>query len=132
MRRLRLDRVQASPRRHRRNHRHPHGDLRDGVAIGGLADPFSEVFYPGNPIVDGFGITFNVGGRDYNFYSGGDFFDQEYSYVSGEFGNDGEGRLIAAGSATLTAVPEPAAWALMIVGFGLTGVTLRRRSAVPA
>lgn len=27
----------------------------------------------------------------------------------------------------LTHVPEPAAWALMIVGFGLTGATLRRR-----
>lgn len=27
------------------------------------------------------------------------------------------------------AVPEPAAWALMIVGFGLTGATLRRRAA---
>jgi len=30
-------------------------------------------------------------------------------------------------------VPEPAAWALMIAGFGLTGATLRRRrAAVPA
>jgi hypothetical protein len=27
----------------------------------------------------------------------------------------------------LTAVPEPQSWALMIVGFGLTGVALRRR-----
>lgn len=27
----------------------------------------------------------------------------------------------------ITAVPEPASWALMLVGFGLTGATLRRR-----
>ena len=29
-----------------------------------------------------------------------------------------------------SAVPEPATWAFMIVGFGLTGATLRRRSLV--
>ena len=33
---------------------------------------------------------------------------------------------------TLNAVPEPATWALMIVGFGLVGTTLRRRAAVAA
>ncbi len=33
-------------------------------------------------------------------------------------------------NALLTAVPEPAAWALMIAGFGLVGATLRRRSAL--
>ena len=31
-----------------------------------------------------------------------------------------------------TTVPEPASWALMIVGFGLVGATLRRRTAVVA
>jgi hypothetical protein len=31
-----------------------------------------------------------------------------------------------------TAVPEPATWAMMIVGFGLVGATLRRRAAVAA
>ncbi|MBU1375917.1 MAG: PEPxxWA-CTERM sorting domain-containing protein [Alphaproteobacteria bacterium] len=29
-------------------------------------------------------------------------------------------------------VPEPASWALMIAGFGMAGVALRRRSTVPA
>lgn len=31
---------------------------------------------------------------------------------------------------TVTAVPEPAAWAMMIAGFGLTGAMLRRRRPV--
>ena len=30
---------------------------------------------------------------------------------------------------TLTAVPEPATWGMMIMGFGLAGATLRRRRA---
>ena len=33
------------------------------------------------------------------------------------------------GLLTLAGVPEPSTWALMILGFGLTGAALRRRSA---
>lgn len=33
-----------------------------------------------------------------------------------------------AGLLTLSGVPEPSSWALMIVGFGLTGAALRRRA----
>lgn len=35
-------------------------------------------------------------------------------------------------AATVTAVPEPAAWALMIGGFGMTGAMLRRRRTATA
>jgi hypothetical protein len=35
-------------------------------------------------------------------------------------------------SAVQASVPEPAAWALMIAGFGLTGAALRRRRQTPA
>jgi len=30
---------------------------------------------------------------------------------------------------TVTAVPEPASWAMMMIGFGATGAMLRRRRA---
>ena len=39
----------------------------------------------------------------------------------------GDTRYIASGFASAGAVPEPAAWALMISGFGLAGAALRRR-----
>jgi hypothetical protein len=50
---------------------------------------------------------------------------------------DGPGRnpsgFILAGSALLNdrpnTVPEPAAWAMLIMGFGLTGAAMRRRRA---
>jgi hypothetical protein len=47
-----------------------------------------------------------------------------------QLGIDWGGLFLEPGSqvvVTFGAVPEPASWALMIVGFGLTGATLRRR-----
>ena len=35
-------------------------------------------------------------------------------------------------AANLAAVPEPATWAIMIMGFGAIGAVIRRRRAVPA
>jgi len=34
------------------------------------------------------------------------------------------------GGLTVTAVPEPASWAMMLVGFGVVGYTMRKRDAV--
>jgi hypothetical protein len=38
----------------------------------------------------------------------------------------------ASDTVTITAVPEPATWAMMITGFGLAGAALRRRRALAA
>ena len=40
--------------------------------------------------------------------------------------------IIAAGTFTSGAIPEPASWAMLIAGFGLTGAVMRRRRAAIA
>jgi hypothetical protein len=42
------------------------------------------------------------------------------------------GFIIAAGTFTNAAIPEPASWAMLIAGFGLTGAVMRRRRAAIA
>ena len=43
-----------------------------------------------------------------------------------------EGRQEVVGGTITTAVPEPASWAMMLVGFGAMGVALRRRAMTAA
>ena len=51
------------------------------------------------------------------------------SIVPGTYGFtlDGLDGSAGSGTVTITAVPEPAAWAVMLVGFGAVGALLRRR-----
>jgi hypothetical protein len=56
-----------------------------------------------------------------------------FSVVLDSFGGADKTVTIGAnGLSAAGAVPEPAAWALMIGGFGFAGATLRRRKAAPA
>ena len=51
-------------------------------------------------------------------------------HTSHEYQNTGGGRAVTGGRVVLdvpSAVPEPATWAMMITGFGLAGVAIRRR-----
>jgi hypothetical protein len=53
------------------------------------------------------------------------------TYSAGEsFGADGEQFDAANWSIGLAGVPEPASWALMVAGFGLSGAALRRRRVI--
>lgn len=75
-------------------------------------------------------VDFDISGA-----SGNGFFqvnDAFYSIDTGTgsgslIGNIGGGNVIGL---TAGAVPEPASWAMLIIGFGLVGVTMRRRTRV--
>jgi len=49
----------------------------------------------------------------------------EYAFSAG-----GAGQNVLLGGISLTALPEPATWAMMLLGFGAIGVALRRRKKV--
>lgn len=75
---------------------------------------FGRVIWgPSQTYTFGDGGAFSVALRDTNFVIGG-----PVTNVAGEF------RLI---SEAISAVPEPATWAMMLFGFGFVGVALRRR-----
>lgn len=59
---------------------------------------------------------------------------QGVSYVRGSFvgGPEDIGLVGASQSLGVSAVPEPSSWALMILGFGLTGLAIRRRASAAA
>lgn len=103
-------------------------------------DPFGETL--GGDIDDAF-VGFNVVNADNSgsgtanyFFAGGAFSAYGVYSNAGQpdpSGPTGDGGFVGnAGPATLTvsplAVPEPATWATMIAGFGLTGGAMRRRS----
>lgn len=57
---------------------------------------------------------------------------QNVATTAGDLTVNSSSNVTFAHDASAGAVPEPAAWTLMIAGFGLVGATLRRRSLVPA
>jgi PEP-CTERM motif len=56
----------------------------------------------------------------------GNIFAQAGQYVSGNGGSGGQGTL----TVSIAEAPEPASWALMLVGFGFAGGAMRRRAKV--
>jgi hypothetical protein len=64
-------------------------------------------------------LTFKAGGQS-----------SLISFQSTSTGNCCWGPAVA--NVTLSAAPEPATWATMLLGFGLIGATMRRRAAVAA
>ena len=83
-------------------------------------------------------ISINLGAGQYqlnvtsyaNFPNGG----LGTGYTNGSFyPNGGPFSIDVTGAAvSVTGVPEPQSWALLVVGFGLVGATMRRRAAVAA
>jgi hypothetical protein len=61
-------------------------------------------------------VSFNTAGGQLEFYEVGP--------------SDNEGNLLDNVSLSTGGVPEPASWALMLIGFGAMGAVLRRRHAI--
>jgi hypothetical protein len=103
----------------------------DGMTISGLtpvgsccSNPASDnLLYPnddapgGPAYLDYAGLSFGLSGSStlYNL-----FYNPPYAIIDSNVVVDAEG-----GAFTLTAVPEPASWALMLLGFGAAGIALR-------
>lgn len=95
----------------------------------------------GHANVTGGGLTALIDGNGGAVFADG-YFGAGHLSVSGEtttnfhYGPDANqlrvNELKFAAQASGAAVPEPASWALMITGFGLTGAVLRRRRMVVA
>ena len=87
----------------------------------------------GGQTVTGYSSNVSVGSINYNLLSSG------WNHVVTNFGNVDTVSFNTPNNAVLlddvsvnATVPEPATWALMIVGFGLVGVSVRRRNTAIA
>ena len=100
----------------------------NGLAIGGLlgvngfASNDNLLFVGQSPLLTGGGFSFNGAFGNRNIYWNGN-----------NYRDFGQADVTFSISAITAGVPEPATWALMLIGFGAMGVALRRRrAAVPA
>jgi hypothetical protein len=87
----------------------------------------SPAFGQADTVAIGFGTT-NV---EPLYYFADGAFSAPGTYNTTLFGTDQQGILVVTDLGKGT-VPEPASWALMIVGFGLVGGAMRRRVALTA
>lgn len=85
------------------------------------------LFVPGPPYINFNGILFQTASETWNIFRSPTIAGDVLSgYVNGAFYPDGSNENFA-GTFAITAVPEPASWALMIMGFGAVGGSLRYR-----
>jgi hypothetical protein len=102
-----------------------------GFTPGAGVDAFfawDNIVYTTTPHVDDLGLLFQVGSTRVNLYNSvGPFAVYVYPGLYPK-GDDVTGSgATSRGTFNLTAVPEPANWALMILGFASAGAMLRRR-----
>ena len=119
---------------------------RDGLAITGLTSYAGEsnTVFSTDPHLDYPGLAFLVGGDAFNVYfdgtdgpaGQGDPYACGFAGyceigpgVAGTSGLDGPDPIHSIDFTLSPSVPEPATWALIVLGFGGLGATLRRRRA---
>ncbi|HET6970887.1 MAG TPA: PEPxxWA-CTERM sorting domain-containing protein [Phenylobacterium sp.] len=117
----------------------------------GCCAPDDTNFYFAAPVIfdgaffSGYGTAFDAAPITFGLYNGGvlvhtsdaleagqvpQFLASGYAGLVDEVRVNGSRDLFVMDDVTYTGAPEPAAWALMIAGFGLAGGALRRRRAV--
>ena len=89
---------------------------------------FDNLFKPSVPGVDNYGIYVStVSGTNINLYNVHSYGPNIPDNTATVY-DDTVNASVANGAFSITAVPEPAAWALMLVGIGLAGAALRSES----
>ncbi len=114
----------------------------DGSAVTGLvANPnqpnmgmvgayyFDNVLFPSGTGLSEPGLVVSTAALTYNFgYSGGYYaISTDGSTHINSHGQTVFNTKFSVGDGSLSAVPEPASWAMMLAGFGLVGGAMRRR-----
>ncbi|QGN56415.1 PEPxxWA-CTERM sorting domain-containing protein [Novosphingobium sp. Gsoil 351] len=93
-----------------------------GASLTGTYTPTTNTFLAGSSaVIDGLNYTLN----DFSFRRFGGDTVQIHSATPGGDPNDYVGNFTLG---TTGAVPEPATWAMMLIGFGMLGFTMRRRN----
>jgi hypothetical protein len=88
---------------------------------------FDNILFDANPAFDIYGLAFTTATGSWNLW--GESADV-YTLLKNTPGFGYTGARI--GTLAVTAVPEPASWAMLIAGFGLVGAVARRRAALTA
>lgn len=100
-----------------------------------LFDNFGEIFLNGNQVggtITGFGSLAPFGTNANFFLAGLNTLSFVLHNTGGPEAFQVAGLTVTAAPLAVGGVPEPVTWGLMLVGFGLVGVSLRNRKSVPA
>lgn len=88
-------------------------------------NPFLIAPFEGDATEADFRQYFTVGAL--RFLTGYEVLDSGDPSARVSIGYSGSARLVSIDGVLVPGVPEPASWAMMIAGFGLTGAALRHR-----
>ncbi|GGI90180.1 hypothetical protein GCM10007973_28150 [Polymorphobacter multimanifer] len=101
----------------------------NGSAIAPVTGNFGNFFTSGDGFLDGSGIRFfTESGIDVRFFQQ----SSNGRYRVNTFGAFGSSNFVSASATAVGEVPEPASWAMMIIGSGLIGGAMRYRRRTAA
>jgi len=108
------------------------GNMINGFTSGSGDDGVFEwdnTLYTTTPHTDYLGILFDAGGLEWNIYNGIDGSTTGYDPNGDTLANSANNYGGSVGTFNITLVPEPATWAMLILGIGGVGFALRLQTA---